>query len=108
MKTFFLILLVAGLAVLVSPATNAQAATTATTEQVGQTVSDSVNVLPASVDQTKAEAQFSIIDFIIAHQSILLGLLLALSEVLSLIPGISQNGIFQAIFSWLKRKNKAG
>lgn len=40
--------------------------------------------------------------FIIEHKVAVLGALLAISEVLALIPSVSANGIFDAIYKGLK------
>lgn len=37
----------------------------------------------------------------------ILGVLLAISEALSLIPGVKANGIFQLVWGWLKAKKPA-
>lgn len=44
-------------------------------------------------------------DLVMGNQLVILTFLLALSELLALIPGINQNGIFQSIFSFLKSKS---
>lgn len=48
----------------------------------------------------------SAINFILAHQVEILAGALAISEALSMIPGIAANGIFQAIFNFLKSKKQ--
>jgi len=46
------------------------------------------------------------IQFAQENSVVLLGLALALSEALSLIPSIKANGLFQLIFGWLKKSKK--
>lgn len=41
-------------------------------------------------------------DFIIANKAVILAALLAVSEVLALIPGIKANSIFEAVLNGLK------
>ena len=41
-------------------------------------------------------------EWIQSHQVLVLGLALALSEGLSLFPGVKSNGVFQLIWNWLK------
>jgi hydrogenase/urease accessory protein HupE len=48
-----------------------------------------------------------LIDFYVANQVMILGVALALSEGLSLVPGVKANGIFQLVFGWLKSKKDA-
>ena len=48
----------------------------------------------------------SIINFIVANKAAVLGAALALSEILSLIPAVKANGIFQLIFGWLKKEKE--
>lgn len=43
------------------------------------------------------------INFIIEHQIVILAFLLALSELLALIPGIKSNSIFQLIVNGIKK-----
>ncbi len=62
-----------------------------------------------TIEQTEDPANNnwpSFIQWILNHKAILLSLALALSEVLALIPGIQQNGIFQSVFTFLKSKQK--
>ena len=42
-------------------------------------------------------------EMIIAHKAEILGFLFALSEVLSLIPSVKANGVFQMVFTALKK-----
>lgn len=42
-------------------------------------------------------------DLILSHKSEILGLLLAISEVLSLIPSVKSNGVFQLIVNTIKK-----
>lgn len=49
------------------------------------------------------ESYNGIVGFIWNNRLVILGFLLGLSELLALIPGISQNGIFQAVFQALKK-----
>ena len=49
-----------------------------------------------------AMANVSLLDTIIANKAVLLAALLALSEVLALIPGIKANSIFQLVVNGLK------
>jgi hypothetical protein len=42
-------------------------------------------------------------DLVLAHKAEALGLLLALSEVLSLIPSVKANGIFQLVVGFIKK-----
>jgi hypothetical protein len=46
-----------------------------------------------------------IISYITSNWSVVLGILLAFSEILALIPGINQNGIFQTLVLLLKSKS---
>ena len=46
------------------------------------------------------------IGLILSNWTVIFGFLFALSEILALIPVIKQNGIFQAIFGWLKSQKK--
>ncbi len=108
MKLLFLTLLIALTAVVASPAQQTQVSDESTTVQlVDETTPVAVEATQVTNDDTPVQVKFSIIDFILSNKIVLLGFLLALSEVLALIPGISQNGIFQAVFSWLKQKNKS-
>lgn len=45
--------------------------------------------------------------WIIDHKEVVLAFLLALSEILALIPGIQSNSIFQLIFNSLKKAKDA-
>ena len=47
------------------------------------------------------------IEFITLHSALILGLLLALSEILALIPGVAANSVFQLVFGFLKKKQEA-
>ena len=49
-----------------------------------------------------ALANVSLLDTIIANKAVLLAALLAVSEVLALIPGIKANSIFQLVLNGLK------
>lgn len=42
-----------------------------------------------------------------ANAPIILGILFALSEGLSLIPSVKANGVFQLIFGWLQKNKPA-
>jgi len=46
------------------------------------------------------------LQLIIDNKEIFLGIALAISEGLSLIPSIKANGIFQLIFGWLLKHKK--
>ena len=46
-----------------------------------------------------------IIDWIVAHKALELGVLFAISEGLALIPQVKANSVFQLVFGWLA-KNK--
>lgn len=50
----------------------------------------------------------NLIDWVMNHWTIIIAFLFALSEVLALIPGIRENGIFQAVYTWLKKKKITG
>lgn len=56
----------------------------------------------AAAVATPAMANVSMLDTIIANKAVLLAALLALSEVLALIPGIKANSIFQLVINGLK------
>lgn len=47
------------------------------------------------------------INFILAHKAEILAGMFFLSEALSLIPSIKANGVFQAIFNFLKQNKPA-
>lgn len=49
----------------------------------------------------------AIIQWLGEHSAIILGALFALSEALSLVPGIKANGVFQLIYGWLKKQKDA-
>lgn len=56
--------------------------------------------------ESESESTLSLLySFYTNNQIIILAFLLALSELLALIPGINQNGIFQSILSFLKSKD---
>lgn len=46
----------------------------------------------------------SVIDWVMANKAVILGVLLAISEVLALVPGIKANSIFTLLFGWLKKE----
>lgn len=48
-----------------------------------------------------------IVSWISSHQAVLYGALFAVSEVLALVPGVSGNGVFDAVFKFLKAKQAA-
>lgn len=48
----------------------------------------------------------TVISFVTENQVVLIGLALAVSEVLSLIPSVKANGIFQIVVNLLKSKKK--
>lgn len=70
------------------------------TIDTGETVNDEI-----APDDTGGTSP---IDWVMNHWATIIAFLFALSEILALIPGIRENGIFQAIYTWLKKKKKAG
>ena len=68
----------------------------------GDGVTDDPGDDPGETNQGK----LSIIEWVTINSTLLFGLALAISEVLALIPGIKQNGIFQTILTFLRKKNK--
>lgn len=42
-------------------------------------------------------------EVVIANKAVILGALLALSEVLSLIPAVKSNSVIQLVFSFIKK-----
>ncbi len=46
----------------------------------------------------------SLINVVMSHQAMIIGILFGISEALSMIPQIKANGIFQAIYNFLKSK----
>lgn len=58
--------------------------------------------MEAAVVATPAMTNASLLDTIIANKAVLLAALLAVSEVLALIPGIKANSIFQLVVNGLK------
>lgn len=46
------------------------------------------------------------LQFIIDNKEVFLGLALAVSEALALIPSVKSNSIFQLLFGWLKKEKK--
>jgi hypothetical protein len=44
--------------------------------------------------------------FIIENKAAILGVALAISELLALIPSIKSNSIFELVFGWLKSSKK--
>ena len=47
------------------------------------------------------------IDQILANKALILGVLFAISEVLSFVPAVKANGVFQLVFGWLKKEKDA-
>ena len=43
------------------------------------------------------------LDFLSGNMELILGVLLGVSELLSMIPGVKANGIFQALYNGLKK-----
>jgi len=46
----------------------------------------------------------AVIQWVLAHSGMIFGILFGVSEALSVIPGVEANGVFQAIFNFLKDK----
>lgn len=46
----------------------------------------------------------TVINYLLANQGILFGVLFGVSEALSFIPAINGNGIFQVVYNFLKSK----
>lgn len=46
----------------------------------------------------------SVIAFFVANKVVILGILLALSEALALIPSVKANSVFQLVFGWLQKQ----
>lgn len=49
----------------------------------------------------------SLISWVQEHSTVILGVLLALSEALALIPAIKANSVFQLLFGWLQKNKPA-
>lgn len=47
------------------------------------------------------------ITFVVENKAVIIGALFAVSELLSLVPSVKANGIFQAVYNFLSRQRKA-
>ncbi len=63
---------------------------------------------PATIAAPAAAAPAGPLAFLQAHSAVLLGALLAISEVLALIPSVRSNGIFDAIYKGLQALTNKG
>lgn len=45
-----------------------------------------------------------LVELVSSHSALILGVLFSVSELLSLIPAVKSNGIFQMVFSFLQKK----